>query len=174
MSEYRNILLVFILICLPGCATEGDRKLPGVYRPDIQQGNVIDQDMVDKLKPGMDKNQVRFIMGTPVIVDPFHTDRWEYVYTFSEKGGRRQQRHITIFFKDEKLAYVKGDVVAVERTLTDDGEHVSKTVDVPLKDKKDGLFSKIIGALPFVGDEEPETVNEEKQEDITTSPGGSD
>lgn len=169
MPKYRIILPVFILLWLCGCATEGDRKLPGVYRPDIQQGNVIEQEMVDKLKPGMDKNQVRFIMGTPVIVDPFHTDRWEYIYTYSEGGAQRQQRHITLYFEDEKLAYVKGDIVTTERKLTDDLENSPTSVDVPLKNKKNGFFSKIIDAIPFIGDDDSQPVNEGKQKDITTN-----
>ena len=169
MPEYRKILPFLIILCLWSCASEGDRKLPGVYRPDIQQGNVIDQEMIDKLKPGMDKNQVRFIMGTPVIVDPFHNDRWEYIYTYSEGGARREQRHITLYFKDEKLAHIEGDIISNERKISDDAANSSKTVDVPLKNKKEGFFNKIIDAIPFVGDDEPEPVNEERQKDITSS-----
>ena len=168
MSDYRYLLLASSLICLSGCATEGDWKLPGVYRPDIQQGNIIEQDMLDKLKPGMDKNQVRFIMGTPVIVDPFHTDRWEYIYTYSKGGERRQQRHITIYFKDDKLDYIRGDVVTAERKLTDDDlGNTSVTVDVPLKTRKDTIFGKILGAIPFLGDDQAPPVREETRKDIT-------
>ena len=166
MSDYRNLLPALLLLCLSGCATEGDRKLPGVYRIDIQQGNVIEQEMLDKLRPGMDKNQVRFIMGTPVIADPFHTDRWDYIYTYSEGGSQRQQRHISIFFKDDKLDYVKGDVVIGEKESSDDDmANTSKTVDVPLKTRKDSIFGKIMGSIPFIGDDEPHSASEEKEQD---------
>jgi outer membrane protein assembly factor BamE len=85
-------------------------KIPFVYRIDIQQGNVITQDMLAKLKPGMDKAKVRFIMGTPLIIDTFHDDRWDYVYTFQKNGGERVERHVTLHFKDGKLASVSGNV----------------------------------------------------------------
>ena len=97
-------------LLLAACANKSDFKLPGVYRIDIQQGNIIEQAMLAKLKPGMDKSQVQFIMGTPSLVDPFHTNQWEYIYTFSKRGGPRKQRHITLHFEDDKLAYLDGDV----------------------------------------------------------------
>ena len=66
--------------------------------------------MLNKLEPGMDKKRVKFIMGTPVIVDPFHNERWEYIYSFQEGGKVREQRHITLHFEDNKLAYISGDI----------------------------------------------------------------
>ena len=84
--------------------------MPLLYKMDIQQGNVIEQDMLNKLKPGMDKNQVKFIMGTPVIIDPFHNERWEYIFSMQKAGGVREQRHITLHFDDDKLTYVSGDI----------------------------------------------------------------
>ncbi|MFT5132045.1 MAG: outer membrane protein assembly factor BamE [Gammaproteobacteria bacterium] len=153
----RTIFCVFIIIALAGCSAEGTRKLPGVYRMDIQQGNVIEQEMLDKLKPGMVKDQVHFIMGTPTIVDPFRVDRWEYLYTYSKGGNRRQQRHITIYFEDNKLTYLKGGVVPGIRTPPEDYRKERKTVDVPSKRAKDGFFKKLVNVLPFVGDDEPKT-----------------
>ena len=119
---------------MAGCSAEGTRKLPGVYRIDIQQGNVIEQEMLDKLQPGMAKDQIHFIMGTPTIVDPFRNDRWEYIYTFSKGGNRRQQRHITIYFEEDKLAYLEGGVVLGIRRPPEDYRKERKTVDV-LSDK---------------------------------------
>ena len=134
--------IIILLLATIGCSGthEGGFKLPGVYRLDVQQGNVLDQEMIDKLKPGMDKNQVRFIMGTPALIDPFHDNRWEYIYTFSKGGGRRQQLHITVYFEDDKLAYLDGDVVSALRR-TPDTKQKSKTVDVPISaQKKPGIF----------------------------------
>lgn len=147
------ISLVLALI-LAACTTEGDFKLPGVYRIDIQQGNIVEQDMLSKLKPGMDQNQVRFIMGTPVLVDPFHTDRWEYVFIYSEGGTQREQRHITVHFKDQKLSYVDGDIVVAERKPVDDLKPQQAPIDVPLSDNRPGFFSRMFNALPFVGEKE--------------------
>jgi outer membrane protein assembly factor BamE len=152
----RAIFYIFVLVAVAGCSSEGTRKLPGVYRIDMQQGNVIEQEMLDKLRPGMEKNQVHFIMGTPTIVDPFHNDRWEYIYTYSKGGKRRTQRHITIYFEDDKLTYLDGSVVKGVRKPPEDYRKERKTVDVPLKRHKEkGFFSKLINVLPFVGDDEP-------------------
>lgn len=146
-------------LLLAACANKSDFKLPGVYRIDIQQGNIIEQAMLSKLKPGMDKSQVQFIMGTPSLVDPFHTNQWEYIYTFSKRGGRRKQRHITLYFENDKLAYLEGDVVpGLERPEDETLNKPSNTVDVTLpQDKKRGFFSRALRALPLVGgdDEAP-------------------
>ncbi len=131
--------------------------IPGLYRIDIQQGNVIDQVMLDKLKPGMDKNQVHFILGTPAIVDPFHTDQWEYLFSSSEAGDAREQRHLRVHFKDERLAYIDGDIITTNR-VPDDTPRQSKTVEVPLNnDKGGGLFRRLFNPRPSSGGDQPKT-----------------
>jgi outer membrane protein assembly factor BamE len=103
--------LIPLLIVLAGCKQVP--MLPGItpHKIDIQQGNYVTQDMVAKLKPGMSKSQVRFALGTPLIVDPFHTDRWDYIYVL-QKGGRvAEQRRIVVVFQDDKLARIDGDIV---------------------------------------------------------------
>ena len=87
--------------------------LPGVtpYRIEIQQGNYISQEMVSQLKPGMTREQVRFVLGTPLVTDIFHADRWDYVYTREPPGKTREQRKLSVFFVDGKLSRVSGDVV---------------------------------------------------------------
>lgn len=169
----RFFLLACICLALASCSSEGTRKLPGVYRVDIQQGNVIEQEMLDKLKPGMSMDQVHFIMGTPTIVDPFRQDRWEYLYTFSKGGKRRQQRHITIYFEEDKLAYLEGSVVEGIRKPPEEYRKERKTVDVPNTRKKKGFFSKLVNVIPFVGDDEPKPASkaekEEQQDDIDES-----
>ena len=148
---------IFFLMLLSGCTNiyEGDFKLPGVYRIDIQQGNVIEQEMLDKLKPGMNQNQVRFIMGTPPMVDPFHNDRWDYIYTFSEGGKQRQQRHITLYFENDRLAYLDGDVVTGLKKPPTEFLKERKSVEVPLrKKKKESIIGNLLNAIPFVGDDD--------------------
>ena len=163
----RFTVYLLIFISLAGCSAEGTRKLPGVYRIDIQQGNVIEQEMLDKLEPGMVKDQVHFIMGTPTIVDPFHNDRWEYLYTYSKAGARREQRHITIFFEEDKLTYIEGGVVRGIRRPPEDYVKERKTVDVPSElQKQDGIFSKLINVLPFVGEDAPKRNEVFEDEDV--------
>ena len=84
------------------------------YRMDIQQGNYISQDMVSQLKIGMSKEQVRYVLGTPLVADIFHADRWDYVYYRDPRNGPREGRKIAVVFEDGKLVRVLGDVVAAD------------------------------------------------------------
>lgn len=97
--------LTFVgLLALAGCS------FPGVYKIDIQQGNVVTQDMIDQLRPGMTRRQVRFIMGNPLIQDTFHTNRWDYLYSLQPGGGERQQERMSVFFNEnDQLANLSGD-----------------------------------------------------------------
>lgn len=98
------------LLLAAGC--ERMPAVPGFspFKVDIQQGNYVTQDMVDKLKPGMTKSQVRFALGTPLVTDPFHSDRWDYVYLMQKKGRISEQRRIVVVFADDKLLRIDGDV----------------------------------------------------------------
>src|SRR3990167_671822 len=92
------------LFALAGCS------FPGVYKIDIQQGNVVTQVMIDQLKPGMTRRQVRFIMGNALISDTFHPNRLDYIYTLQPGGGQRQQEHASILFSDnDQLIGLAGD-----------------------------------------------------------------
>ncbi len=84
------------------------------HKIDIQQGNYIDQEMVAKLKPDMTRSQVRFILGTPLVADVFHPNRWDYVYLTGKAGDVRRQRKITVVFDGDKLKFIDGDVVPSE------------------------------------------------------------
>ena len=81
------------------------------YRAEIQQGNVVTQDMIAKLQPGMTRGQVRFALGTPLVVDPFRQDRWDYVYFLAKQGEVVERRRIVVVFKGDKLVGFEGDVV---------------------------------------------------------------
>lgn len=104
----RNLL--FCVFLLAGCQSMPD--LPGLapHQIDIQQGNYVTQEMVAKLKPGMSRRQVRFALGTPLVVDPFHADRWDYVYVLQKEGRRVEQRHIVVIFQNDRLQRIEGDV----------------------------------------------------------------
>ncbi len=85
-----------------------------VYRLDIRQGNFVTQEQVAQLKPGLTREQVRYVLGTPLLTDPFHGNRWDYVYRYDTGKGVVQQRRLTVYFEDNKLARVDGDVVAAK------------------------------------------------------------
>jgi len=81
-----------------------------VYKAEIQQGNAVSQEMIDKLKPGMTRSQVRFVLGTPLITDPFHLDRWDYYYYIRRQGEDiAEVRRLTVIFKNDVLVAVEGD-----------------------------------------------------------------
>ncbi|MGB1238433.1 MAG: outer membrane protein assembly factor BamE [Pseudomonadales bacterium] len=93
-----------LLAILTGCS-----QFPGVYKLDIPQGNLIDQEMVDQLRPGMTQRQVKFIMGTPIIEDTFNADRWDYVYTMKKPDQTPTQSKVSLFFQQGRLSNIKGN-----------------------------------------------------------------
>lgn len=125
MPHPRSLALVLAVALLTGCASStekpaatvtpaaaeksGFRILPRVFRFPIQQGNVITQDMVDKLQPGMTRSQVRFIMGTPLIADTFNQNRWDYLYTLKLPSGKELREQMTILFEGDRLVGISGD-----------------------------------------------------------------
>jgi outer membrane protein assembly factor BamE len=102
--------LAFLLL-LSAAACADTPRIPGLtpYRIDIQQGNFVSQEMIAQLKPGMSKEQVRFVLGTPLLADIFHRDRWDYVYWREAPNGKREQRKFAVFFADGKLERFDGD-----------------------------------------------------------------
>jgi outer membrane protein assembly factor BamE len=107
----RAALMVCLVLALAGC---GVPRIPGItpYKPDIQQGNYISQDMIAQVKPGMTRDQVRFLLGTPLLTDIFHADRWDYVYWREGENGKRESRRVALFFNEGKLARIQGDIVS--------------------------------------------------------------
>ncbi|MCC7040988.1 MAG: outer membrane protein assembly factor BamE [Burkholderiales bacterium] len=116
----RGLVALALAAALSACSTENsltkmvDQYVPiitqfGVYKLDINQGNYLSQDMVDKLKEGQTKAQVRAILGTPLITSAFRDNRWDYVYQFQRGGRVREHRQFTVYFKDDLLARWEGD-----------------------------------------------------------------
>ena len=146
----------FLILLISGCSKD---KIPGVYRIDIQQGNDITQEMIGQLKPGMSKSQVAYVMGTPLIIDTFHPNRWDYLYSFHPGNGQRQQRRITIYFKQEQLDYLDGNTRTVPRDELPEIVRLDSNVIVPLSNKKVGLIPKI---KETIGMEDDDNVIETK------------
>ncbi len=107
----RHFLISTLLLSLvAGCSSVNI----GPHRIDVQQGNALDQENVSRLKPGLNRSQVRFLLGTPLVVDPFRTDRWDYVYVNYKAGKLAEQKRITLFFDGDTLARIEGDVPVAE------------------------------------------------------------
>ena len=144
-------LLVLAAAFASGCETLETYMPPttrpfSVYKIDINQGNYLSQDMVDKLKVGMTRPQVRTVLGTPLVTSAFRDNRWDYVYEFSKQGKVREHRQFTTYFVDEKLARWEGDempqsVVELNRAA---GEKALKP-EPSAEDK--GFFGKLWDAL---------------------------
>jgi outer membrane protein assembly factor BamE len=102
MRSSRVTAAVVALLLIGGCVN--------VFKPEIQQGNVITQEMIDKLKPGMTKSQVRFVLGTPLINDRFHPERWDYIYVYKRDiGAPPETRQFTVIFDGDTLTRTEGD-----------------------------------------------------------------
>lgn len=112
----RILILISVALALSAC--KQNVQLPSLispYRIDIQQGNVITQEMVSKLKAGMTRSQVRFVLGSPLVTDMFHNDRWDYVYLMQKQGRADERRRLTVIFDGDKLVTLEGDVVMSEQ-----------------------------------------------------------
>ena len=151
-SVYTLALLSSTLFT--GCSSVLN-NLPGVYSLDIQQGNIINQEMIDQLRPNMTKRQVLYIMGSSMLVDIFHQKRWDYLYSEQPGGEARKQKRLSLFFNGDKLIGVQGDfrpsILPVIR------ESNETTVDVPARNLDKTLWEKISG---FFNDEAPIKVQE--------------
>lgn len=99
-----------ILALLAGCSSG---NLPGLYKLDVRQGNYIDQMMVDQLRPGMTRQDVQLVLGSPLIDDPFHSDRWDYYYVYRPRGGSAaEERHLSLHFENGLLQRVDSQLIA--------------------------------------------------------------
>lgn len=146
---------VTILLAL-FCAACGSysANLPSIkpYKMDIQQGNVVTPKMMMQLRPGMSKSQVRFIMGTPLLIDTFHADRWDYFYQMRKEGKIIEQRRVILEFDGDALARVRGDVIPAgsdASAVAEPSKTEPKSIAKP-KEKEKGWLDK----LKFWGDDE--------------------
>ncbi|MDO9282346.1 MAG: outer membrane protein assembly factor BamE [Methylotenera sp.] len=146
--RYFNILRYLIILLALVCTACGT-ALPTVkpYKLDVQQGNVITSKMLLQLRPGMTKSQVRFIMGTPLIQDSFHGNRWDYVYQMREGGKITEQRRVILDFENELLKGVRGDVIPAGSDPSKLDESKGKTgtriVEPYKKPAEKGIISKL-------------------------------
>jgi outer membrane protein assembly factor BamE len=152
-----RLLAVVAGLCLTLGACQKVPMLPGLkpYRMDIQQGNVVTQEMVAKLKPGMTRQQVRFVMGTPPIADAFHQDRWDYVYYLNKGGQLVEHRRIVLLFEGDTLKRIEGDVVPMAgggrklagQTPEKTGSAESEQKQGAETDEEKGFFGRLLDKI---------------------------
>ncbi|WP_305908520.1 outer membrane protein assembly factor BamE [Methylomarinum sp. Ch1-1] len=140
MKKSFSALALATGLSLTGCTTILN-NLPGVYSLDIQQGNVINQEMVDQLRPNMTKRQVLYIMGSPMLVDVFHQNRWDFLYSEQPGGGPRVQKRLSLYFDGDHLIGVQGDFKP--STLPVIAEPKETTLEIPERDLEKTLWEKI-------------------------------
>lgn len=122
-----------------GCSLIPDNYVPSVIKPyrfDIQQGNFITQEDVAKLKIGMNKEQVRFILGTPLLNDAFHADRWDYVYRLLKADGQTSQSRYTVIFQNGAVSRHGGENLPATATDLIGPDSATKTPTKPLPAEK--------------------------------------
>lgn len=137
---------------MAGCARDPivDR-LPWVHRIEIQQGNVVTQEEINQLKPGISKRQVLFLLGTPMIADPFHANRWDYPYLLNPGSGKGEavKEHVTLFFENDALTQIGGDYQP-ELSADDEPARKQGTVTVPpQKSVNQGILTRFWHWLGF-------------------------
>lgn len=100
--------LIFVSLLLASCSDMSMPKL-GLFTPhkiEIRQGNMVTPEMREKLKTGMSHLQVRSVLGTPLVNDPFHASRWDYVYRLEQGGKVVEQQRLTLYFDEDRLARI--------------------------------------------------------------------
>ena len=122
----RLIASTLLLIMLLGCNL--------VYKQDIQQGNVLDQENVAQLETGMTKRQVMVLLGSPSVQSPFHSDRWDYMNTFSRRGGDPVKRVLTLRFEDDRLSVIEGTYLEQDTLAAQALRDIQAPTDVPVQD----------------------------------------
>ncbi|CAH9018938.1 outer membrane protein assembly factor BamE [Candidatus Nitrosacidococcus sp. I8] len=141
MYKLYIFILIYSSLTLAACSVT--KHIPKVYKINVQQGNVVDQEMIEKLKPGMTKQQVKFVLGTPTIIDSFESNRWYYIYSYKPGRGDREQHTIAVWFKNELLSYITGNV-KINPELADKGLQIEQveSVTVPPRQEPKGFLSK--------------------------------
>ena len=146
-----GVAVLGAMLALSGCssvpnALSSPETLFGLlkpYRMEVVQGNVVTQEVMAQIQPGLGRNQVRDILGTPLLADIFHGDRWDYVFTIARQGIEPQQRRVSIFFKNDVVERFEADTLPSEREFV-----ASITREQKLKKPEPDLTAEQIAALP--------------------------
>ena len=153
------IAALALAVTLPACTAitqPFDDFIPlvtqfGVYKLDINQGNYISQDMVDRLKVGQSKQQVRSVLGTPLIMSAFRENRWDYLYEYRRAGRLREHRQFTVYFDSDQLARWEGDEMP-QSTQDLNRAAASKALPDDPYGQDGGIIGKVIDFFRRIGD----------------------
>ncbi len=145
MPTMRTSATIRIIVCIAilslGACSLPKFQWPRVHKITVQQGNVITQKMVDRLKPGMTRSQVVYVMGEPVLQNPFNNDRWDYVYTIEVPGVAHNEQRLSLFFENDVLASFSGNYLP-EGAATNDPVNEEDIIPDPEPDPESASDSE--------------------------------
>jgi outer membrane protein assembly factor BamE len=136
-------ILISILVLIPllqGCSSWNELSL--VHSPDIEQGNIITPEMVALLEPGMSERQVRFALGTPMLIDVFHEARWDYLLSIKRRNEAIEIKRFSVFFEAQRLTRYQGDIEAAENVESKQ-EKRELVANVPDYDGDFGILQRL-------------------------------
>ena len=156
--RYRYLIFLLTFIFLTACSVKSpiDYFEAKIYKLDVQQGNIITAEMLMGLKPGMTRAQVKYVLGTPLIQDSFHENRWDYIYKMIKDDRLIEERHVVVRFEDDELVDVKGDIIQSNDILIGaETEKQSKVITLTEADYEEQKKDKnsILSRLKFWEDE---------------------
>lgn len=145
MKIFATFAVLLVLL------TAGCTRFNFPYRIDVEQGNVLTQETVDRLQPGMDRSQVAFLLGTPLITDDFRPERWDYYYSLKTGQGVYLRRHMVLFFHGDTLVRLEGDMrpgggddaIADERDKRLDRQSEKPVKDAPTSQKQEYIRDRV-------------------------------
>lgn len=111
ISKRLSALRTLVSICLASLILLQGCSFPGVYKINVQQGNIVTTEMLDQLRPGMTKRQVHFVLGNPVVENVFDENQETYLYSFQEAGGETKTQNVTIFYEAGKYLRHEGQLL---------------------------------------------------------------
>ena len=140
------IIILFLLPWLGGCTSWKDLSL--VHSPDIEQGNIITPEMVALLEPGMSQRQVRFALGTPMLKDVFHGERWDYLFSVKRRNEAIEIKRFSVYFDGDYLTRYGGDIEPAENVESSQ-EKRELVVSVPDYDGDFGILERLWYSIGF-------------------------
>lgn len=152
-------LVIITSLALNACSLILE-NLPGVYTIDIKQGNIIDQEMIDQLRPNMSKRQVLYVMGSPMLTDFLHKQRWDYIYSVRSEGESKIEKRVALFFTGDNLSSIEGDFKPNSSNALKPSKET--TIDVPPRQLEQTLYEKIIGWFDFSPPKNSVTFNKDR------------
>jgi outer membrane protein assembly factor BamE len=160
LHSSRLVLAVAACAAVGGCgsfdgATRRFADSITPYKVEVVQGNFVSKEQVQALKPGMSRQQVREVLGTPLVTSVFHADRWDYVFTLKRKGLETQARRLSVFFKGGELERFEGDEMPTEAEFVATLDNKRKDAKVPVLEASEESLKQFSSRSPAAAPEQP-------------------